>query len=133
MLIDLLIQINESRSLLLKHSFLMSCPELILFKIRLMEFRNSSNGAQEKLFVGIIQDFLLTDSVHELNLRYDQKHSIRAYNIDEFNIIEREVDSMITQTLIPTLEEFIKKEYATPKASPVLQQNRRPSIIDIFK
>ena len=130
MLLDFIIQIDESRALLTEHARRLGCIELVLFLIKLMAFRNSTNGQKEMLFVEIVEQFLLTDSVYELNLNSQQHRSVHKFNPEEFDIIEVEVHRMIAGNLLPTFDEFIRAEYKKPKTLKSADtKSRRPSIV----
>jgi len=131
MLLDIIIQIDECRNLLLKHAHQKGCPELILFLMKLLEFKNATNGQQELLFIQIVNDFLLIDSIYELNLEYRQKHSVHRFNVNEFDIVENEVVKMIGDNLMGDFGQFIKAEYSKKVIKAPEHGLRRASVVDI--
>jgi len=111
MTLKIVLAINESRELLLRYARKHMNSELILFIIDLEKFKKHNTTER---FMALIQDFIMKDSIYELNISHEMKNRIHIEaNKDEFYEIEAHVRLLINQhLLIDDFCSFVESEYA---------------------
>lgn len=127
--IKILISINEARALLLRYAQKHLNSELVLFIIDLERYKkeNTINN-----FMALLQDYIIKDSIYELNIPAEMKNKLHIdNNREEFYEIEQHVKMLINQhLLIDDFIKFIDKHYEEEAKKQKLTSifGRRPSI-----
>jgi len=109
--LKIILSINESRELLLRYARKHMNSELILFIIDLEKFKKDNTTER---FMALIQDYIMKDSIFELNISHEMKNRIHIEaNKDEFKEIEHHVRLLINQhLLVEDFVTFVEAEYA---------------------
>ena len=108
--LKILLSINEARELLIKYATKNLNSELILFLIDLEKYKKDRSIAN---FFNLLQDYIIKDSMYELNIPYDMKNKIHIdNNTEDFKEIETHIKMLINQhLLIDDFVVFIEKHY----------------------
>ena len=115
--LKILLSINEARELLLRYARKHMNSELVLFIIDLEKFKKENTTER---FMALIQDYLMKDSLYELNISHEMKNKIHINpNKEEFLEIEQHVRLLINQhLLIEDFVKFIESEYEKEQKQP---------------
>jgi len=115
--LKILLSINEARELLLRYARKHMNSELVLFIIDLEKFKKENTTER---FMALIQDYLMKDSLYELNISHEMKNKIHINpNKEEFEEIEQHVRLLINQhLLIEDFVKFIESEYEKEQKQP---------------